>query len=145
MKNTIILLTLFFSLQFFAQQRHGDRIKTLKVGFITEKLDLTPEQAQKFWPIYNDFERKIGAIRFKELREYRKQIRQNLDHMTEAEANTLIKKMTNAEGKMHELHSNLSHQLLGVIPAKKIILLKLAETDFKKKMLQELRKSRKGN
>jgi Spy/CpxP family protein refolding chaperone len=137
MKNILVILIVVNAT---AQNKHRDRIKTLKVGFITDKLDLTPEQAQKFWPIYNDFESKMNEIRFKELRAYRKEIRLNSSTMTEAEARKLITKMNRTENKMNALNNDLSNQLLDIIPAKKIILLKLAEIDFKKKMLQKLKK-----
>ena len=59
MKHTFI--TLFFiaiTLNTFGQrkERH-ERIQALKVAFITEKLELTPEEAQQFWPVFNAIEK----------------------------------------------------------------------------------------
>src|ERR1700743_2088285 len=34
------------------QQRPTEVIETMKIGFITQRLNLTPDEAQKFWPIY---------------------------------------------------------------------------------------------
>lgn len=39
----------------FQQGRNGGRVEALKIAFITRKLDLTPEEAQKFWPIFNKY------------------------------------------------------------------------------------------
>lgn len=54
------LLILFFVAGFTsvkAQDNPGDnaKIEALKIAFISKKLDLTPEEAQKFWPVYNEY------------------------------------------------------------------------------------------
>ena len=60
-KITIISLALLLSASVFGQKQNNskpnrEKIKAMKVGFITEKLDLTTAEAQKFWPVYNEFE-----------------------------------------------------------------------------------------
>lgn len=37
----------------------GGRIQALKIAFLTKKLNLSPEEAQRFWPIYNKYEDEI--------------------------------------------------------------------------------------
>jgi len=65
-KYLLILFTLFnFSLA-HAQNGNGQRIEkiqALKIAFITQRLDLTPAEAEKFWPIYNDYEHELNNIR----------------------------------------------------------------------------------
>ncbi len=120
-----------------------ERIKALKVAFITEQLGLTTEEAQGFWPIYNTFEEETNAIRFKEMRVIRKDIRENLDSMNDTEANALIKRFNTAEDRMHKLRMELSEKLARIIPPKKIIQLKIAEDDFRRKMLNEFKKRKR--
>lgn len=120
-----------------------ERIKALKVAFITEQLDLTTEESQSFWAVYNSFEEQTNALRYKEMRSIKKEIRNNQDTMSEADANNLIKRLTKAENNMHKLRVELSGQLLNVIPATKIIKLKIAEEDFKRKMLNEFKKRKR--
>ena len=38
------------------KQRSDSRIEAKKVAYITEELDLSTEEAQRFWPLYNDFQ-----------------------------------------------------------------------------------------
>ena len=52
---TSIVFIISFSLLSFSQHNR-DKIKTLKIAYITEKLDLSKKEAQQFWPIYNAFE-----------------------------------------------------------------------------------------
>ena len=37
-------------------------IQALKAAFITKELDLTPDEAQKFWPVYNQYEKEITTV-----------------------------------------------------------------------------------
>lgn len=144
MKKLLCIIVVMISMSAIAQK--GDkreRIKVLKVAFITEQLDLTTEESQVFWPIYNTFEKETNTIRFKEIRDIRKEIRDNLETMTDADASTLIKRLNKAENRMHELRLELSDKLKNVIPAKKIIRLKIAEDDFRRKMLNEFKRRKR--
>jgi len=38
-------------------------IEALKVAFISKELELTPDEAQKFWPVYNQYSKEIKATR----------------------------------------------------------------------------------
>jgi hypothetical protein len=40
----------------------GEKIQALKIAFITNKLQLTPEEAQKFWPVYNQYDNEIRSL-----------------------------------------------------------------------------------
>ena len=42
------------------QKGNGSRIEALKIAYLTKKLNLSTEEAQKFWPIYNEY---MGEIR----------------------------------------------------------------------------------
>ncbi len=60
-----IILTLFLlisGISFGQQKPDWEKIKSLKVAFITEKLSLTSKEAQSFWPVYNEFEEKRDAL-----------------------------------------------------------------------------------
>ena len=139
-----IILLLFVSLNITAQHKNRERIKALKVSVITEKLDLSEKEAQQFWPIYNAHEKETSAIRFIEIKSIRKEIRENIDTMTDEKATNLLKSLNKAENRMHKLRMEFANNLSGILSPKKIILLKIAEDDFKKKMMDELRKRKKG-
>lgn len=138
-----IILLLFVSLNITAQHKNRERIKALKVSVITEKLDLSEKEAQQFWPIYNAHEKETYAIRFKEVKAIRKEIRQNIDTLTDEKANELLTRLSKAENKMHELRMEFVNKLSGILSPKKIILLKIAEDDFKRKMFDEFKKRKK--
>lgn len=137
------ILLLFMSLNITAQHKNSERIKALKVSVITEKLDLSEKEAQQFWPIYNAHEKETSAIRFKEVKAIRQEIRENIATLTDDKANELLTRLNNAENKMHELRMEFANNLSGILSPKKIILLKIAEDDFKKKMFEEFKKRKR--
>lgn len=143
MKKLLPIFLLLISLNVVAQKNNRERIKALKVSFITERLDFSEKEAQQFWPIYNDYEQKMAQIRHHEIKEIRKDIKENIETMSDVQATELIDRLKKAENKSHELRMAFGDKLSGIISPKKIILLKLAEDDFKKKMFEEYKKRRK--
>ena len=66
-KYILILLSLSGSFLFAnAQNENAQRagkIQELKIAFITQKLELTPTEAEKFWPVYNQYDNEIRNLR----------------------------------------------------------------------------------
>lgn len=141
-----IMLPLFLlcllSFQAFSQENKRDKIKALKVSFITERLELTQTEAQKFWPIYNAYDETTRKIKHNELRSIRKEIKENINTLSEKRAGELLEKFTNAERRLHQEEYNLNKELKAIIPAKKVLLLQVAEEEFKKKMFDQWKKMR---
>ena len=146
MKKTLLIITLLLSALIFAQPpRDGkfkERIKAQKTAFITTQLDLSTDEAQKFWPIYNEFEETIENIRTRDLRAIKKKLRNN-PNIGEKEADALLEDLIIAEEKMHQAKVKLIRDLKGVIPSKKIIKLKRVEDEFNRRLLERLRDRRK--
>ncbi|MDQ6757613.1 MAG: hypothetical protein M3004_11835 [Bacteroidota bacterium] len=62
MKNCVLIITIFFNFSFSYAQNEGpkgEKIQALKIAFITQKLNLTADEAQKFWPVYNQYEKEV--------------------------------------------------------------------------------------
>lgn len=142
-KLVLILLLITFGMQ--AQRDRSEKIKAIKIAYITEQLDLSSSEAEKFWPIYNDHEEKRHALRENGRREVYTKIRDGIDDMSDTEANQLLDKYL--DFKAQELRSNeeLVNKLRKVLPPRKILKLKKVEEDFKKKLLERLKKRRHGN
>jgi flagellar biosynthesis/type III secretory pathway chaperone len=72
----------------------------------------------------------------------RREIRQDAESLSEKEANDLLARFIEAENKMHLERTQLVEKLRAVIPAKKIILLKVAEEEFNRKILEQMKNFR---
>ncbi len=138
----LITLGLLFLLTFnaFSQRKEKEeRIKALKIAFITERLALTETEAQKFWPIYNAFEEENNQLR---RASYNKRKAENFETMTESDAKNLLSDMASIENQRHKLREKFMKDLLTAIPAKKVVLLKITEDAFNKRMFEEFKKRR---
>lgn len=139
--NIIIIFILLFYVNVFAQP-NKDRVKALKVSFITEKLDLTPKEAQAFWPIYNTYDDNSNKIKHQDIRNIRREIKQNLNTLTDEKATELLDRFIKAENDLHKEHMALLSKLKKIISPQKIILLKVAEEDFKRKLFDQFKRKR---
>ncbi|MBL7702541.1 MAG: hypothetical protein JNM14_09835 [Ferruginibacter sp.] len=72
MKKYLLILTLMlgsFSMAFAQENPGGDdqakqeRIKALYVAYVTQQLQLTPDEAQKFWPLHTQFENELMGVK----------------------------------------------------------------------------------
>jgi hypothetical protein len=143
-KIGVLLLFMLVGTFAFSQNRPGrERIKSLKVAFITERLNLTSQEAQVFWPLYNEHEENIEAIKRKERQDVLSKL-QDFEYLSEGEASKLLDKLLDLEAEKHQLHIAYMERMSEVISAKKSFMLIRAEEDFKKRLLKEIQKRRKG-
>lgn len=120
-----------------------DQIKAMKIAFITTELDLTSDEAVKFWPIFNAFEDKQQEIRKQKLRSYLDRTDGNsLDRMSEKDAANLMNQIESTEDELYQLKKKFLSNLRGLLPSVKILKLKRAEDQFNKRLLQQYRDNR---
>ena len=142
MKKLIPILILLISLSAWSQQPSGERIKAMKVAHITKKLDLSSQEAEKFWPVYNAFDEKTSKLRNTDLRNIKREIRTNNNNLSDAQAERLLTRLMSVENDLHKARVTLVNDLRRVISAEKIIRLKAAEDEFNKILLQKLKEFR---
>lgn len=71
MKKLLLIVSLFLTLGSAVIAQSGDddkknpggRVEALKIAYLTQKLNLSPDEAQKFWPIYNKYAAEIRKVR----------------------------------------------------------------------------------
>lgn len=148
MKKFILLSCLFFTtMNVMAQhtERKGmkDKIRTLKVEFITEKLDLSSGEAENFWPIYNAFDKAYMELRHEKLKGLKDNLKEGINMLSEKEALSILNEMTDIEDELVKLKQMFRYQLDGVISNKKILLLKIAEDGFNRRMMDRLKRRSK--
>ena len=77
---TFLYIIIFCTLSSYSQEKKGskEKIKTLKIAYITDRLNLTPNEAEKFWPIYNTHDENHRLLRSKLRLEIKKSIKENV-------------------------------------------------------------------
>jgi hypothetical protein len=145
MKKVLIIALVFSSLVGFSQnnqqaneqarQNAKDKLDAARIALITERLNLTPDQAQTFWPLYNEYAEQRRQIQL----QYRQQ-RQGLDleNLTEDQQKRLLQQRMEQKQKQLNLENKYSEQMLNVINARQMMALKKAEDDFRTMILRRL-------
>ena len=142
MKNLLIILLLFAG-TIQAQRPGNDQIQALKTAHITQALNLTSEEAEKFWPIYNKHEERIRELKQSE-RQMIRRMESDLEGMSEKEADELLVRSIDHKKQMLAQFESLMSELKGVISNKKILLLQKAEEDFKRMLLRRMNERKKN-
>lgn len=148
MKKIIIYIPvfLFCSLSIFAQKKRESRekIRTLKIAYVTEKLNLTENEAQKFWPIYNTYNKEQYTLRGSYRVSLKKEIEKNetLDNVSEEDSKKLIALKLSIDMKLYELQKDFVKKIKDVISYKKIIKLQIAEIEFGRNLMRKYKQKR---
>ena len=119
-----------------------EKIKALKIAFFTERIGLSSQEAEVFWPLYNAYEEKREALHAQERSEVRHKVA-SVDQMSEAEANAILKRYLELEEAQEELDKKFYRDLAKRLSASKVLKLFMAEHEFRKRLLREYRSRRK--
>lgn len=146
MKNVITYVLLVFSCALMAQpngkrEEKFERIKALRVQFISNKLDLTVEEAKVFWPLYDEFKEAEDAIQGERMkaRLRGKRGQDPFEDMSDAEIEKLMKDEIKKQRALIDLRETYMAKFKAILPIRKVALLFKAEHDFHRKLIEELR------
>ena len=145
-----LTLCLFASVLLFAQpqgkpdndQRKKDweRLQAEKIAFITQELDLTPEEAQVFWPVYNQCWKEVLASH-KATREAFAGIRgKQAEGLTDKEMEKKLDAYIQASTRSNQVLADWYPKFKQVLPIRKVSKLYQAEEAFQQRMINNLRK-----
>lgn len=144
-KKISFLFLAFIALNTIAQEDEpGDReekIESLKRAFITEKLDLSVEEAEKFWPVYNAYNKDKKANR-KELKDL-----MHSDKLQTPDKKTMqdrIRKGTELRIKEVQRDEQFLTDCLEILPPEKVMRLTKIEKEFREKLMDRMRERRQG-
>lgn len=120
-----------------------EKIKALKIAYLTSKLNLTTDEAQAFWPVYNAYQDAKFEVHKAQMSISRK-LKHKLDELTDAELNKLLDEYVALEQKEASLKVEYLQKFRKILPIRKVALLQKAEHDFKIEVLRELKKRGPG-
>ncbi len=138
---TLILSNLILAASAQPGQRVRDKIEAQKVAFITERLNLSVEEAQKFWPLYNEFNDKRNKIlqqRQEKIRNYRF----NKEQMTEGEIEEAGDYWIESKLLEAKLSKQYHLKFKAILPNQKVIEFYQAEVEFKSWLVKKIRERR---
>ena len=148
--NNIIIalcMTLVVNSSLLAQpdqrmENRKEQIKAMKVAYITQLLNLTPEESQTFWPIYNQMEDEKKQI--KKGGVDKASLKGNVGNMSDQDLEKIIEQEFAMKRQLLDLQQRQYYQQFKtVLPMQKIIKLQYADNAFNREILKKMRDKRK--
>lgn len=145
----IIVAIFFISGLSFGQEvkNPGEKVRSLKIAYITQELELTAKEAEKFWPVYNEYDRKIRGLERNERMKVRTIIKESngYKNLTDNQADEILNRIYKIERQIFDTKKEMDQKLSKVISKKKILRLKHIEREFVRNLMNRLRsRKRKG-
>ena len=148
--RTFILLSIlvFFCLSATGQGRenHKEKIekyRSMKIAYFTDNIEFAPDEAEKFWPLYNAHDQKQDELR-REIRRSSRQYSQQAEDLSEQETEVIIDRIIEIRKEELELDMKFHQELKQILPASKIMKLYITEVQFREYMLKRIREDRGG-
>lgn len=140
MRRIILVLMIIFMVvpgRLKAQNSNLDKLNAYKIAFFTRRLNFTSNEAEKFWPVYNDYQaerNKVMADRNSIMRDFN----QNESEYNDAKISELGDKLLATIVKESALSEKFHNQLKSILPPAKVIRFYQVENQYKTQLLKEL-------
>ena len=141
MRKVLIIATMLACFGISAQAHKGcgkdwkDKMNSEKIAFLTAEMDITPEEAQVFWPVYNQVEKEKDAA-FEEVIKTYKALSAAVEQ--NADISKCLAAYLKAQEKMRETDNNAAEKFKAVLPVEKVAKLYLGEEKFRRQHIRRL-------
>ena len=139
----IIMMVLILNSSFGQNRKMSfERLKALKMSYITEKIGLTEAEESVFWEIYDQYEKKMFIDCRKKIKNLRKSYMKSNDSISNDEALEVIQKINALEQHALQLKEERDKSLLEKFSANLILKMHHAEYHFNRDMVYKLKKTK---
>jgi hypothetical protein len=115
-----------------------EKMEAQKIAFITQEVNLTPDEAKLFWPVYNEYEAKRQEMR-KAFKNSDNLHKDEIDKLTEKEASQILDNQLVEAQKFVDLRKEYHTKFKSVLPSVKVLKLYDAEREFQKMLIDKIR------
>ena len=133
----IVIMLIFPLFRLTAQNPNLEKLNNYKIGFFTKKLNLTAAEAEKFWPVYNDYQGQRNTIQLDKLK-LNRNFNQNEGSLSDSQLEDIGDKYVDCIVRESTLAVAFHKKLKEVLPPAKVILYYQAENQYKVQLLNEL-------
>jgi len=120
-----------------------EQVESMKIAFITQKLDLSPEEAQQFWPVYNKYRDELDKLRENHHKNMEK-AGKDLSGLSDQEVEQFVDNEIAFRQTEVDILKKYHTQFKKVLPVKKVALFYRAEDEFKRELLRRMQKQKQG-
>jgi hypothetical protein len=145
--TTIAIIAIIAGTNAIAQDKdHKDKwekYRSEKIAFLTSALELTPEEAQNFWPVYNQMEQeRWEAQRLR--REMGGKVMDAGKSLSDNEITKLTREYAGSLQKEADILVKYNEKFLKIIPPEKVLQLYKSENEFRMHMIRKYRDRHKN-
>lgn len=139
MKHLVLALLLLTTLSLgrVMAQNDNQKIESAKIGYITNRLNLTTEQAPQFWAIYNEYNGRKKDLNRK-VRQLTGENSRQGQSLTDAAVLSNLKELNGSRQKLGDLDDEYLPRFLKVISPNQLQELYKAERSFNRQLLERL-------
>jgi hypothetical protein len=149
MKNTLFTLFILLPVFVFGQVEQPPilspekrkELEGMKVAYLTNKMDLSPEEAQVFWPVYNQYRDEIDAHREKGRKKYQV-FKINQSVLTDEEIEEHLAFKFDHDREAIDIEEKYIERFTEILSPQKVVALLEAEEGFKRELLKRIRGER---
>jgi hypothetical protein len=124
-----------------AQNPNLEKLNNYKIGFFTKRLNLSSEEAEKFWPVYNEYQVQRNQIQLEKMK-LNRTFNQNESALSDTQLGEMGDKYVDYLVQESALAVTFHKKLKTVLPPAKVILYYQAENQYKVQLLNELQNAR---
>jgi hypothetical protein len=133
----LLFLAMVPVLRLSAQNPNRERLNDYKIAFFTKRLNLTSQEAERFWPVYNEFQNKKISIQ-QERGSLNRTVNQNSANMSEKELTEAGDKIISLQMNEANLALEFHKKFKEILPPLKVVRLYQAENQYRLTLLNEL-------
>ena len=122
------------------RKKEFERIQSEKIAFITQELDLSPEEAQVFWPVYNQCWKETMEAHKKMMDAFGSIRGQKGEELSDAELEKKLDAYIQANQASNQVMTDWYPKFKQVLPIHKVAKLYQAEEAFQRRMINNLKK-----
>jgi hypothetical protein len=144
MKRKLLIFAIALTmplLRLCAQNPNLEKFSTYKIGFFTKKMNLTSAEAEKFWPVYNDYQKQKNLIQREKIMLMR-DFNQNESSLTDKQLTEMGDKLISYISEESSMAVSFHRKIRELLPPAKVIKYYQAENQYKIQLLKELQENR---
>jgi hypothetical protein len=144
MKRLVIVLLIisaFPGINSVAQNPNLEKLNNYKIGFFTKRLNLTTGEAERFWPVYNEYQVQRNQIQLEKLK-INRNFNQNGSSLSDNQLAIMGDKYVECLVQESALAVTFHKKLKEVLSPSKVIMYYQAENQYKAQLLNELQSVR---
>ncbi len=137
-KIRVLSILLIFSpvLSVFAQDNAPkQQVQAIRKNIYTNVLNLSREEGDRFWPVFDEMQAKLNEIK-KKAKIERLNISENYEKLTDAQMERALDNLLDLQQQSLDIQKKYYQKFKKLIPIKKVALLPKAEREFKKELLK---------